>query len=225
MRIFTPESELPFAGHPTLGTAYLLKNHIVGFETPELVLNLGVGPIKVWFEADGVIWMRQNSPTFGKTLDAEIAAAKVGLAALDLRSEFPCQYVSTGLEFLIVPVKDLATLRRASAVPGSGQQGVLAFCCEPYETEHHFSSRMFAPGLGVSEDAATGSATGCLAAYLAEHQVSGSPVARGIVGQGFEIGRPSALHLLAEKGAGKSSEFVVEVGGKVNLVAEGVWRL
>ncbi len=222
VRIFTPQTELPFAGHPTLGTAFLLRHHIVGFEAPELTLNLGVGPIHVWFDPSAVIWMRQNEPTFGAEVTPEDAASRIGLSVEDLDSRFPMQLVSTGLEFLLVPVKDLAALRSARVVPSESDLGILAFCGEGYRDDDAFSSRMFAPGLGVGEDAATGSATGCLAAYLAEYQYAGSSKVVGSVGQGFEIGRPSSLHLAAEK---SNDEFIVEVGGKVNLVAEGLWRL
>lgn len=222
VRIFTPQTELPFAGHPTLGTAYLLRHHIVGFDTTELTLNLGVGAIPVKFQDDGVLWMRQNEPTFSVEVSDQEAAAKIGLEVSDLDQRFPSQQVSTGLEFLVVPVKDLNSLRQAKAVPSDSDLGILAFCAEGYEAEHKLASRMFAPGLGVAEDAATGSATGCLAAYLAEHDYFGEPQVSGIVGQGYEVGRPSALHLAASK---QSQEFIVEVGGKVNLVADGLWRL
>ena len=223
VRIFTPESELPFAGHPTLGTAFLLRHHIIGFDTPHLTLNLGVGPIGVRFEPEGDIWMKQNAPTFGAELDPVDSAGKIGLEASDLLEDFPCQLVSTGLEFLIVPVSDLEALRGASVVPSKSQTGVLAFCGEGYRESHQYASRMFAPGLGVAEDAATGSATGCLAAYLAQHRFNGTSIVHGTVGQGFEINRPSALQLFADKDADEG--FIVEVGGKVNLVAEGLWRL
>jgi trans-2,3-dihydro-3-hydroxyanthranilate isomerase len=221
VRIFTPESELPFAGHPTLGSAYLIKHHLELIQHEDLTLNLGVGPIKVWFESDGVIWMRQNAPVFGAEVATEIGAASVGLNVADLQPDFPCQTVSTGLEILIVPVRDLKTLRSIPGVQTKDYPGVLAFCGEGYLPEHQYASRVFAPGVGVPEDAATGSATGCLAAYLAEHAYHGESKAQGVVGQGYEIGRPSALHLSSKK----SSEFIVEVGGKVNLVAEGHWHL
>lgn len=221
VRIFTPAAELPFAGHPTLGTAYLIKNHLEKLDVNQLTLNLGVGPIPVQFTGEGELWMRQNPPEFGSVRAHKDAAAMIGLTEADLDPRFPAQLVSTGLEFLIVPVKDLAALQRSRAIPGSGDTGILAFCGEGYTSEQDFASRMFAPGLGVSEDAATGSATGCLAAYLAEHEYAGSGEIDAAVGQGFEINRPSALRF---RGA-KQDEFVIEVGGKVNLVAEGVWQL
>ncbi len=166
--------------------------------------------------------MRQNAPQFGAQMAAAEAARLIGLEASDIDARFPAQFVSTGLEFLIVPVNDLETLRRSGLVHGAGDAGILAFCGEGYEPDHGFASRMFAAGLGVGEDAATGSATGCLAAYLAQHEYLGSSEVVSIVGQGYEIGRPSALQFLGKKG---DAEFAVEVGGKVNLVAEGVWRL
>ena len=221
MRIFTPKRELPFAGHQTLGSAFLIKNHIVGFETDRLTLNLNVGPIPVTFAKDGVIWMRQNPPTFSPGPEKATAAKMLGVDLSDLDQQFSPQLVSTGLEFLIVPLKNLDALRKSKPLDTGLDAGILAFCAEGYKPGHQFAARMFAPGLGVVEDAATGSANGCLAAYLAEHAYLGEPKVDAIVGQGFEIGRPSALHLRASKQA----EFIVEVGGQVNLVSTGEWLL
>jgi len=221
VRIFTPRAELPFAGHPTLGAAFLIKNHIVGFNTDRLTLNLNVGPIPVTFAEGGVIWMRQNPPTFAPGPEKAQAAEMLGVDLSDLDDRFSPQFVSTGLEFLIVPLKNLDALRKSKPVDTGSERGILAFCAEGYKPSHQFAARMFAPGLGVGEDAATGSANGCLAAYLAEHAYLGEPKVDVVVGQGFEIGRPSALHLRASKQA----EFIVEVGGQVNLVAKGEWLL
>ncbi|MFT4797979.1 MAG: trans-2,3-dihydro-3-hydroxyanthranilate isomerase [Candidatus Azotimanducaceae bacterium] len=221
VRIFTPATELPFAGHPTLGSAYLIRNHIVGFETLNLTLNLGVGPISVSFAEDGVVWMQQNQPSFDMGPDKESAASMIGVDPADLAADFDPQLVSTGLEFLIIPLKNLAALRKAKPIAGMSQTGILAFCAEGYRPSHAFAARMFAPDLGVSEDAATGSANGCLAAYLVEHAYLGKAEVDAVVGQGFEISRPSALHLRASK----QEKFIVEVGGQVNLVAQGEWLL
>jgi trans-2,3-dihydro-3-hydroxyanthranilate isomerase len=221
VRIFTPATELPFAGHPTLGTAYLIREHIVRFSTPDLILNLGVGPIPVKFAPDGVIWMRQNAPEFGPEIDPEVAAKMLGLEVSQLDDEYSPQVVSTGLPFLIVPLKDLAALKQARPISGVSDHGILAFSNEPYRSTHDISARMFAPDLGVGEDAATGSANGCLAAFLAEHSYTGGGAVDVAVGQGFEIGRPSKLHLRANR----QENFIVEVGGQVNLVAQGDWLL
>lgn len=145
----------------------------------------------------------------------------IGVDPADLDANFQPQWVSTGLGFLIVPLKNMAALRKAKPISGMSETGILAFCAEGYRPSHRFAARMFAPDLGVSEDAATGSANGCLAAYLVEHAYLGKPEVDAIVGQGFEIGRPSALHLRASK----REQFIVEVGGQVNLVAQGEWLL
>ena len=221
VRIFTPVTELPFAGHPTLGTAFLIREHIVQFDTPQLVLNLQVGPINVKFDPDGVIWMRQNAPEFGEVFDRERVAPMIGLDASSLDSRFAPQLVSTGLPFLIVPLNDMAALKQARPVSGVFPQGILAFCPEAYQPDHDLAARMFAPDLGVDEDAATGSANGCLAAYCAEHAYTGQHSLDLVVGQGFEIGRPSTLYLRAAR----QETFIVEVGGQVNLVAKGDWLL
>lgn len=221
VRIFTPETELPFAGHPTLGTAFLIKNHIAQLESSTLVLNLGVGPIPVSFAPDGVIWMRQNPPEFGEVLDREEVAGMLGLDASQLDDKYSPQMVSTGLPFLVVPLRDMAALKQARPIATAFEHGILSFSSEPYRPGHDISARMFAPGLGVAEDAATGSANGCLAAYLAEYGYCGEGEVDRVVGQGFEIGRPSKLHIRASQ----QNEFIVEVGGQVNLVAQGDWLL
>jgi trans-2,3-dihydro-3-hydroxyanthranilate isomerase len=221
VRIFTPATELPFAGHPTLGTAFLIRKHIVRFDTPRLVLNLKVGPIGVNFAPDGVIWMRQNAPEFGEVIEPERVAAMIGLDVSALDGGFAPQVVSTGLPFLIVPLTGMAALKQARPVSGAFPHGILMFCSEAYRSGHDLAARMFAPDLGVAEDAATGSANGCLAAYCAEHAYTGEHDIDLVVGQGFEIGRPSRLHLRASR----QDTFIVEVGGQVNLVAKGDWLL
>ena len=221
VRIFTPNSELPFAGHPTLGTSYLLRNHIVKSSAEQIVLNLGVGPITVTFANDGVLWMRQNSPTFGEVLDSGAVADDLGLETTDIDDRFPCQRVSTGLEFILVPLSSYDALKRARVIGERLSGGCLVFCAGGYNDDQSIQARMFAGALGVSEDPATGSANGCLASYLSEHDYFGTSGNVDIsVGQGYEIARPSQLYLRSEKNDGVIS---VDVGGKVNLVATGTW--
>jgi len=223
VRIFTPTSEVPFAGHPTLGTAYLLRNFIDPYPTSTITLNLGIGPITVYFDDGDVLWMRQNQPEFHEAIAPEVVAHDLGLDPGLLDTRFPCQLVSTGLEFLIVPLRNYKALKQAVA-PQSSQLAVpyFLFCPGGYESEQQIQARMFAVELGVTEDPATGSANGCLAAYLVEHQFFGSTKTALKVGQGYEINRPSQLYLFAEKKAG---DFIIEVGGKVRLIAEGEWLL
>ncbi len=230
VRIFTPGSEVPFAGHPTLGTAWAIRRDLVGEPIDRLVLDLKAGRIPVDFtyrdgEAD-LLWMRQLPPEFGDVLDPAAAARLLRLDEGQVDSRFPVQEVSTGLPFLIVPLKDLDAVRRSrldaaaydELVTGGGAQGVLLFSAETYRPENDLNARMFADDLGVPEDPATGSANGCLAGYLVEHRYFGRAEVEARVEQGYEIARPSLLLLDArEEGDG----IVVRVGGRVVPVARG----
>jgi len=222
VRIFTPNSELPFAGHPTLGTSYLIRNEIIKSDVGELTLNLGVGPIPVTFADDGILWMTQNQPEFGTSFDPADVANELGLEPTDIDVRFPCRNVSTGLEFLLVPLVSYAALKNAYVGQGQLAQTYFLFCAGGYNSEQRVQARMFAAKLGVMEDPATGSANGCLAAYLAEYEYFGPGPVDVSVGQGYEIERPSQLYLQSEK---RSDEFSIRVGGKVRVVAEGEWKV
>ncbi|MBT7877847.1 MAG: PhzF family phenazine biosynthesis protein [Gammaproteobacteria bacterium] len=222
VRIFTPNSELPFAGHPTLGTSYLIRNEILKTDVRELILNMGVGPIPVTFADDGVLWMTQNQPEFGASFDPADVAIELGLEPTDIDVRFPCRNVSTGLEFLLVPLVSYAALKNACMGQGQLAQAYFLFCAGGYNSEQRVQARMFAGELGVKEDPATGSANGCLAAYLAEYEYFGPGPIDVSVGQGYEIERPSQLYLQSEK---RSDEFSIRVGGKVRVVAEGAWKV
>jgi trans-2,3-dihydro-3-hydroxyanthranilate isomerase len=223
VRIFTPGDELPFAGHPTLGTAYVIQHEILASPVERITLNLKAGEIAVTFGE--VLWMRQLPPTFGEVLDHASVARALNLEAADLDDHYPVQEVSTGLPALIVPLRDLDALRRCKVdweryteVAGSGKN-LYVFCPESHDDgPGDLSARMFANDLGVPEDPATGSAAGCLAAYLLEHSYLGTDSVDVRVEQGYEIGRPSLLYLQAAR---DGDEMRVDVGGKVQLVARG----
>ena len=222
VRIFSPNSELPFAGHPALGTSYLIRNEILKSDVPELILNLGVGPISVAFADDGVLWMTQNQPEFGSLFDPADVAGELGVEPTDIDARFPCRNVSTGLEFLLVPLVSYTALKQAYVSQSLLAQAYFLFCAGGYNSEQQFRARMFAAELGVKEDPATGSANGCLAAYLAEYEYFGPGPVDVSVGQGYEIERPSQLYLQSEK---RTDEFSIRVGGKVRVVAEGDWKV
>ena len=116
VRIFTPEEELPFAGHPTLGTAHVVMNEIMAKPAKSVRLNLKVGPIPVE-ESNGVLWMRQNVPVFGTTVDKRKVAPAIGVRPEDVDDRFPVQVVSTGIPFVIVPLKANGCLRKARRDP------------------------------------------------------------------------------------------------------------
>jgi trans-2,3-dihydro-3-hydroxyanthranilate isomerase len=223
VRSFTPGDEVPFAGHPTLGTAYVIRHEILAGPVASITLNLKAGEIPVTFGE--VLWMRQLPPTFGAILDSVLAARTLNLETADLDARHPVQEVSTGLPALIVPLRDLDALRRCKvdwerytevASPG---KNLYVFCEEPHDDgPGDLSARMFANDLGVPEDPATGSAAGCLAAYLLEHNYLGTDPVDVRVEQGYEIGRPSLLYLQAAR---DGDEIRVDVGGKVQMVAKG----
>lgn len=226
VRIFTSGAELPFAGHPTLGTAYIVGKEMIGRPVDKVVLNLKVGQIPVTFARDDILWMRQVPPVFGETLDVGEVAEALSLNPDDIDDRFPVQDVSTGFPAIIAPLKSLDALRRAyvrrtqynAMIEKHNAKDVLIFAPEAHKPENDLSVRFFAPALGVPEDPATGSANGCLAGYLVKHRYYGADHIDIRVGQGYEMGRPSLLLLKAED-HGKSIE--VNVGGRVIMTAKG----
>jgi trans-2,3-dihydro-3-hydroxyanthranilate isomerase len=226
VRIFTQKEEIPFAGHPTLGTAAVLRERFDAGD--DVTLRLGVGDIPVEVRPDGdgeAYWMTQNAPEFGAELDHARLARVLGLDGEAMDREWPVQVVSTGLPSILVPLADRNALGRVDidraaydALSGeTGVENVFPFCADPRETDHHLAARMFSPGHGLSEDPATGSANGNLAGYLARHRYFGEGEVAVSVEQGYEMGRPSVLHLEAED----DEEVSVRVGGRVEFVAEG----
>ena len=210
VRIFTPHEELPFAGHPTLGTAWVLTG---GGKQP-ITLALGAGDVPVRF-ADGCAWMTPPAASFGGSVAARVAAGVVGLDESDLDATIgPC-YVTCGPKFLLIRVKTLAALKRVRVGRGvleALEPGAYPFtvCRETYSPDANFAARMhFFDGVGIREDPATGSACAAFAAHLESYGATGSFV----VEQGFEIARPARIHLRI----GPTNE----VGGKVRAVAEG----
>jgi trans-2,3-dihydro-3-hydroxyanthranilate isomerase len=224
MRIFTPDQELPFAGHPTLGTAYLMVAE--GRVTTPAIQTTTVGEVPVEIDLEeGFGWMRQRPPVFGdECTDRHAIARAAGLELGDLHPDLPAQMVSTGLAPLLAPVRDLATLRRAERdARGTREVCELAGgeCLYLFAiTDDGVTARMFDPGAGIGEDPATGSAAGPLGAYLAERGAAGMP-GRVTVAQGEQVGRPSFLHVEV---APEDDTFEIRVGGGVRIVGDGRFR-
>lgn len=233
VRIFTPKGEIPFAGHPSLGTAFIIQQYILRKKVSKITLDLKVGPIEVTpvYEGDDpkILWMKQNEPTFGrKKYPAKQLANVLSISPKDILTTYPIQEVSTGLLFLIVPLKNMRALQRCILnerkyyeliKKSSGARIILVFSPGSHGTDSKVSVRMFTPFYGIPEDPASGSGDGCLAAYLSRHEYFGSPNVDLTADQGYEIGRPSKLHLKATSINGKIN---VEVGGQVIPVAEGI---
>ena len=230
VRIFTPEEEVPFAGHPTLGTAYIIQKEIIRKPIKKVVLNLKIGSIPVKFSYSGgkadILWMKQKPPAFGRFFDAEAAAQVLNIDKKEIDERFPVQEVSTGLPFIIVPLKSLDAVKRSeiikdkylTLIKDTEAKAVLIFCAQTYKEENDLNVRVFADYYGVPEDPATGSANGCLAGYLVKSRYFGQDQIDTRVEQGYEIGRSSLLFLKAEE---KEGEIDVNVGGKVFMVAKG----
>jgi trans-2,3-dihydro-3-hydroxyanthranilate isomerase len=215
VRIFTPESELPFAGHPTVGTAWVLSGG-----QGEYVLDLAAGAVPVTF-TDGVGWMSPPPVTLGESLPAGETARLIGLAPEQLDPTHPVRFAEVGPKFLLIGLKDLAALRAARLDErlhreyidrGLGVQCVFPFTSEAYGPDADYASRMFFRTGSVREDPATGSANCAFAAYLRELK-GGSFEA--VVDQGVEILRPSRLYLRVGE--------QIQVGGRTQPVARGTF--
>jgi len=231
---------LPFAGHPTLGTAYVLaKREMLPAAARDIALEEGVGPVPVHFEGDNLraptfVWMEQRDPAFGSpTRERAAFAAALGLTENDLLPDAPIQTGSAGLPFWYVPVRDAATVDRTAldspamsrCIAGSGAEGIVAFAPDPDPVSGRVYTRVFIPNISM-EDPGTGSASGPLAVYLAERGYV-TPDANGAVHlmseQGAAMGRPNFVHVRLRLEAGHAT--AVTVGGGVVSVLEGTLSL
>jgi trans-2,3-dihydro-3-hydroxyanthranilate isomerase len=237
MRIFTPADELPIAGHPTIGSAFALaRAGVIEPGRERFVFGLGIGPVPVsltWRDKDLVfVWMTQPNPTFSEPIGNPAGAAAVlGLSeAAVAGAGLPVQVVSCGVPFLLVPLVTRRAVDSAAINRGAFDQlirsakaeaqGVFLFSRERGADKAEVYSRMFAPDLGVSEDAATGSASGPLGCYLVRHKAVPPEKAGSIVSlQGVKMGRPSYVHISIDTDRGEISS--VRVGGEAALAGEG----
>jgi trans-2,3-dihydro-3-hydroxyanthranilate isomerase len=235
MRIFTPGTELPIAGHPTIGSTFALA-HVGRIATghERFVFELGVGPTPVslewkkgglWFA-----WMTQPLPSFGGQMsDREAVASACGLTPADLLDDAPIEEVSCGVPYLILALKTrravdaVAIDRRALAqcYRAAGLQELAVYVFTPeHGGDETVYSRMLAPSFGIAEDPATGSACGPLGSYLLHHGLVTPAVARSMVSsQGVAMGRPSRIHISIDS----KDEMItsVRVGGQAVLAGRG----
>jgi trans-2,3-dihydro-3-hydroxyanthranilate isomerase len=213
VRIFTPGREMPFAGHPTIGTAWVLATEgLVPRGATTFALDEQIGAVEVELEGDParprLVWMRHRDATFGPEVkDRAGVAGALGLAEVDLSPGVPIQTGSTGNAFLYVPLRDRAAVdhivvdarRLLETVPDTATIGVFVLAPDPDPNTRRVYTRMFAPAHGVAEDPATGSASGALGAYLAMHRlVAPAPpgtMLRIVSEQGTKMGRQSFVHI------------------------------
>lgn len=238
MRIFTPATELPMAGHPTIGSTFALAH--LGIIRPgrdRFVFGLGVGPTDVGLTwQDGALrfaWMDQRLPEYRPAANTPAAiAAAIGVSEDTVRATgLPIEEISCGVPFLVVSlptraaidaaVPDMRALQTLHSAFGSPRFGVLIFTAEPTAPDVHAYSRMFGPGLGVAEDPATGSASGPLGCYLVKHALAPVDAHDDMVSwQGVAMGRPSRIHIAIGRDT-QGAVSRVRVGGQAVLVAEG----
>ncbi len=235
VRIFTPVREIPFAGHPTIGTSWVLATErMLPRGAVRFLLEEGIGPVEVELEGEpsrpNFLWMRHGEAKFGPELANRPAFAEaLGLGEADLLPGAPICSGSTGSAFLYVPLKDRATVDRATldaqailAALGDGPRlGVFVFAPDPDPKAGRVYARMFAPHTsGIPEDPATGSASGPLGAYLVlRGLVAPAPAVSIVSEQGTRMGRQSFIHIKVVTEAGRIAD--VRVGGAVVPVLEG----
>jgi len=235
VRIFTPFVELPMAGHPTIGTVFALAHAgavLPGVARVTLGLNVGPTPVDLeWRDSSlAFAWMTQLRPTFGPELaDRRSAAAAIGLDATDLAPGLPVQSVSCGVPFLLIPLRDRAAVDAAEPRPGepfgqvvgiSEPLPIFLFAVEPPGSSATVYSRMFGAAVGITEDPATGGASGPLGAYLVRHGVVSGELAQRIVSlQGVKMGRASRIHVAV--GGTAQSIADVRIGGEAVLIGAG----
>lgn len=225
VRIWTPNvGEVPFAGHPTLGTVHIINRYLEHGKNDIVKLNLKVGQIPVFCNEDSLI-MRQNAPIFGDEIPKEEISDVFGIEPYEINSEFPIQLVSTGLEAVLIPLKHRDVLSRVKTNKERFKEYVIRHpecnCNHLFFVqtgERELSARCLMEDF--VEDPATGSANGDLAAYLVKHKYFNTSDISYTVIQGEDMGRRSVLYVNASL---QDSEWRIEVGGKCRIIATGDW--
>jgi trans-2,3-dihydro-3-hydroxyanthranilate isomerase len=223
VRIFTPATEMKFAGHPTVGTSFvLLDEGMVPAGTTDFLLEEKIGPVPIRVDAQKLIWLRTPPIGDGASCDRSVCAKALGLTTGDLL-ELPPQILSAGNPAVFIPLRDAATVDRAR-LSSDGAAALARFHPEPIcifpfaPVASGAYSRMFAPDLGVVEDPATGSTTGPLAAYMMRHKlVSAAAGTRFVSEQGTKMKRRSILHVQI---FGDNGSEGIDVGGHVAPLTE-----
>ncbi len=231
VRIFTPAREIAFAGHPILGTAWVIRRH-VALDGPEAVrLNLTVGQIPVTFEHPAgkeseIAWFLAPQVTFGAIGAREPIATALGISPDDIETGAPIQKITAGISAMIVPLRSLDALKRSmldlDAFAPLAAQGfpplVYLFCRQTHDPRNDLCVRFFFEAHGVREDPATGNGAAFLGAFLLEHHLFGSSDLSLRIEQGHEVRRPSLIRLHARMTSGSRE---VRVGGQVIPTMQG----
>lgn len=243
VRIFTPEHEVPFAGHPSIGTSYIIAKYILPEVKQKLTLALAHCDIEMTIEQphnidQSIFNMRQAQPEFREKFTHQEIAEELGISIENLETSLPIQEISTGLPYIIIPLQNLNAIEnlkfqyftiqhflekrfKYKSNSSTGHSTSLFFFTnETYEMASNYNTRMLLlENNQLSEDAATGSANGCFLAYLLKY-INPSITAR--VEQGFQINRKSFIYL---NGIKENETFQINVGGRNQLITEGTWYI
>lgn len=230
VRIFTPSQEIAFAGHPILGTAWVIRQYMSSSNANEVRLKLAVGDIPVSFEQRAaqpeVVWFHAPPVKLGNYCDQTKMAIALGIEPHEIDDNFPVQQLSANTSAVIVPLCSLDALKRSKlnleryaelAAQGFPPLTYL-FCRETHHPQNDLCARFFFDAHGIREDPATGNGAAFLGAYLSEHRFYPEPSFTIQIEQGYEIRRPSLVMLRANQGAGVRE---ISVGGQVVPVLQG----
>ena len=229
-RIFTPRRELDFAGHPTIGAAFVLTRLQSLPQSFALQENVGLVPIAREIDSGGdpLLWLTSPPNKFFETLDASLCARLLDLAPDDIASDSPPQFVSAGAPMLLIPLTSVAAVDRASvqsalvkeALGSVNAVGTLVFARKDPASDSAFDvySRMFAPQTGIAEDPATGGAAGPLAGYMLQYGLLPRKDLSLTNEQGKRMGRRSLLRIRVTV---RGENLTIQVGGSAVCVTEG----
>jgi len=230
VRIFTPAKEIAFAGHPILGTAWVVRHRAGQAMAEPITLILSVGEVRCTCECttsgEEVFWFRAPPADFGPTCPAERIAGALGLSAHDIDAKAPIQQIGTGTAALIVPLRSLDALKRArldqAAFAPLAEDGfpplVYLFCAETHDPGNDLCARFFFDAHGIREDPATGNGAAFLGAYLLRHRFFSANEISLQIEQGYEVRRPSLVRLRAKR---IDENYEIHVGGRVIPIVEG----
>ncbi len=226
VRIWTPTTgEVPFAGHPSLGAAYVIHNYIENHENSKIILNTKVGQIPITV-SDDIYTMKQNPPSFKTVIKKHQIAEIFQINDSDIRDDIPIQWVSTGLEAVIIPLKTKNALNDVNINQDKFKEYVSSYpecnCNHMFFVDmgqNIFSARCIMEDF--VEDPATGSAVGCMAGYLLKYNYFNADKISYTVHQGEKLGRNSVLYVKAHKA---TNDTAIYVGGKCHTVAHGEWE-
>lgn len=227
LRVFTQEAELPSAGHAAIGAAWVAGQLWPG-RTQALTMTMEGSQCSVSSSQDGLLWIEQDSPIFSDTLSVEALSPVLRLNPAVFHPQLPIQIVSTGLPFILVPLRHLDAVKQATLHPvvyynlikETHAKAIMLFAPQVYERGNDYNARVFGHYFGVPEDAASGSANSCLGGYLLYNEAVKGDSLDIRVEQGYEMKRPSHIHVKAKK---EDGNIQIQVGGRLTLLAKGEW--